>query len=51
MASADEHAGWYAWITQGSLIPPEYAYILRLISAFFVRRCPSSSLKLSLELT
>lgn len=39
MANADENAGWYAWITQGSIIPPEYAYILRLISAFFVRRC------------
>ncbi|KAK1832439.1 hypothetical protein QBC39DRAFT_70662 [Podospora conica] len=30
-----ENIGWYAWITQGSLVPPEYAYILRLISAFF----------------
>lgn len=39
MANADENAGWYAWITQGSIIPPEYSYILRLVSAFFVRRC------------
>ncbi|KAK0743254.1 hypothetical protein B0T18DRAFT_414832 [Schizothecium vesticola] len=35
MANADENAGWYAWITQGSIIPPEYAYVFRLISAFF----------------
>jgi len=35
MANADENVGWYTWITEQTTVPPEYAYVLRLISAFF----------------
>lgn len=33
---ASEPVGWYVWITELSLIPQEYQYIIRVISSFFV---------------
>jgi hypothetical protein len=33
---ASEPVGWYVWITELSLIPQEYQYIIRVISSFFI---------------
>ena len=34
---ASEVVGWYSWLTELSLLPQEYQYIIRVISGFFVR--------------
>ena len=33
---ATDTAGWYGWLTELSIIPQEYRYIINLISSFFV---------------
>lgn len=38
MADVNDPASWYIWFTELSIVPPEYRYILRIISWFFVSR-------------
>jgi len=33
---ASEVVGWYSWLTELSLLPQEYQYIIRVISGFFI---------------
>jgi hypothetical protein len=33
---ATETASWYLWLTELSIIPQEYRYIINVISSFFV---------------
>ncbi|KAK4043154.1 hypothetical protein C8A01DRAFT_32796 [Parachaetomium inaequale] len=33
---ATETASWYVWLTELSIIPQEYRYIINLISSFFI---------------
>ncbi len=34
---ASEFVGWYSYLTELSLLPQEYQFIIRVISGFFVR--------------
>lgn len=36
MTDVNDPAGWYIWFTELSIVPPEYRYVLRIISWFFV---------------
>ncbi|KAK3384475.1 hypothetical protein B0T24DRAFT_674227 [Lasiosphaeria ovina] len=36
MADFKDDIGWYVWFTELSIVPPEYRYILRIISGFFI---------------
>ncbi|KAK3303465.1 uncharacterized protein B0T15DRAFT_275941 [Chaetomium strumarium] len=33
---ASDIANWYGWITELSVIPSEYRYVIRMISSFFI---------------
>ncbi|SPQ23175.1 ef3ae08d-3632-41e3-b67d-2e8b74b4fa19 [Thermothielavioides terrestris] len=33
---ASEVASWFTWLSELSIVPSEYQYIIRIISAFFV---------------
>lgn len=33
---ASDTVGWYVWLSELSILPQEYQYIMRVISSFFV---------------
>ncbi|KAG7286106.1 hypothetical protein NEMBOFW57_008409 [Staphylotrichum longicolle] len=33
---ASETVGWYVWLSELSILPQEYQYIMRVISSFFI---------------
>ncbi len=37
---ASEAVGWYGWLSELSILPQEYQYIIRVISSFFVSLAP-----------